>query len=336
MRLRRLPLAALTAALCLCAGRLAAQAAPTVRLGARVFSELEVVPSDSGASAQFNLTRAYFMGLGTLRPGLSGHVTLDVYREDGGSLGYRLKHAYVEWQPQGMLEARFGMIPTSWIEWQDQLWGYRFQGAQLIDRAGFITTADLGASAAFATAAERFEGVVEVVNGEGYANPPDGRYLDLETRASVRLLATDEGGRTGGVRLAGFAHLGRYPDGAPRDRYIGQLSYRSKAAVLGASYGFVVNDDADGDRADARLWSAFGALDLGRTPASLVGRIDRLETVDHALGDVFTRGFGGVAWRLGPGVRLLGDVERTWYLADRSLTPGAPRTRLLFQTDLSF
>ena len=101
MRLRRLPLAALTAALCLCAGRLAAQAAPTVRLGARVFSELEVVPSDSGASAQFNLTRAYFMGLGTLRPGLSGHVTLDVYREDGGSLGYRLKHAYVEWQPQG-------------------------------------------------------------------------------------------------------------------------------------------------------------------------------------------------------------------------------------------
>ncbi len=331
MRLRRLPLAALIAVLWPCAGRLAGQSAPAVRVGGQVFSELEAIPSDSGSTAQFNITRAYLIGAATLRPGLTGRVTLDVTREDGGSLNYRLKHAYFMWEPARPVDLRFGMIPTVWVEWQDALWGYRMQGAQLIDRAGFITSADLGASAGLTTADQRLEGVVDIVNGEGFANPPEGHYLDAEARASFRLIrAPGDSGRTGGLRLAGFAHIGRW-------RYTYQLSYRQKGTVVvGASYGFVVNDNADVDHADVRLWSGFGAVDLHGTPLALVARLDRLETVDHALGDVFTRGFAGVACRLGPGVRVLGDVEHTAYLADRSATPGAPRTRLLFQTELVF
>ncbi len=336
MRLRRLPLAALLAVLCLGAGRLTGQVAPGVRLGAQVFSELEAIPSDSLTTAQFNITRAYLIGAATLRPGLTGRVTLDMTRDNGGSLTYRLKHAYFQWEPSAPVDLRFGMIPTAWIEWQDALWGYRMQGAQLMDRGGFITSADLGASAGFATSNQRLEGVVDVVNGEGYANAPDGRSVDGEARASLRLLATSDTGRTGGLRLAGFAHVGRFANGRARNRYLGQLSYRTRGAVLGASYGFVVNDDADGDSADVRLWSAFGTLELGATPLAVVARIDRLETIDHAVGDVFTRGFAGLAWRVGPGVRVLGDVERTAYLADQSITPGAPRTRLLFQTELVF
>ncbi len=337
MHLRRLPPAVLIAVLCLGAGRLAGQAAPA-RIGAQVFSELEAVPSDSVSTVQFNITRAYLIGAATLRPGLTGRVTLDVTRENGGSLSYRLKHAYFQWQPASPVDLRFGMIPTAWIEWQDALWGYRMQGAQLMDRAGFITSADLGASAGLATPDRRVEGIVGVVNGEGFGNPPDGRYLDAEARASIRLVrAPGDSSRTGGLRLAGFAHVGRFANGLARQRYIYQLSYKARGTmVLGASYGFVVNDDADVDNADVRLWSVFGAFDLRGTPVSLVGRLDRLETVDHALGDVFTRGFAGVACRLGPGVRVLGDVERTAYLADRSVAPGAPRTRLLFQTELVF
>ncbi len=338
MRLRRLPLAALTAILCLGAGRLTGQVVPGVRVGGQVFSELEAIPSDTLTTAQFNITRAYLIGAATLRPGLTGRVTLDVTRENGGSLNYRLKHAYFQWEPAAPVDLRFGMIPTAWIEWQDALWGYRMQGAQLMDRAGFITSADLGASAGFATAGQRLEGVIDVVNGEGYANAPDGRYLDGEARASVRLLAAPgDSSRTGGLRLAAFAHVGRFANGMARQRYIYQLSYRAKGRMaLGASYGFVVNDDADVDNGDVRLWSGFGAFDVRGTPLALVGRIDRLETVDHALGDVFTRGFAGLACRLGPGVRVLGDVERTAYLADHSVAPGAPRTRLLFQTELVF
>ncbi len=338
MRLRRLALAALIAVLWQGADRLSGQAVPGPRVGAQVFSELEAIPSDTLTTAQFNITRAYLIGAATLRPGLTGRVTLDVTRENGGSLTYRLKHAYFQWEPAAPVDLRFGMIPTAWVEWQDALWGYRMQGAQLIDRAGFITSADLGASAGFNTADQRVEGVIDVVNGEGFGYAPDGRYLDAEARASVRLLAAPgDSGRTGGLRLAAFAHVGRFANGLARQRYTYQISYKQRGRVaLGASYGFVVNDDADVDNADVRLWSGFGAVNLGATPLALVGRLDRLETVDHALGDVFTRGFAGLACRLGPGVRVLGDVERTAYLADHSVAPGAPRTRLLFQTELVF
>lgn len=338
MRIRRLPPAVLTVVLCLCAGRLVGQAAPGVRVGGQVFSELEGIPSDSGSTAQFNITRAYLIGAATLRPGLTGRVTLDVTRESGSGLNYRLKHAYFMWEPSAPVDLRFGMIPTAWVEWQDALWGYRMQGAQLMDRAGFITSADLGASAGFTTADQRLEGVVEVINGEGFGSAPEGHYLDAEARASFRLIAAPgDSGRTGGLRLAAFAHVGRFGNALARQRFTYQLSYRQKGTVVvGASYGFVVNDDADVDNADVRLWSLFGAVDLLGTPLALVGRIDRLETVDHAVGDVYTRGFAGLACRLGPGVRVLGDVERTAYLADRSVTPGAPRTRLLFQTELVF
>ncbi|HEX9109645.1 MAG TPA: hypothetical protein VF832_20525 [Longimicrobiales bacterium] len=333
---RRLPQAVI-AALLFCAGRLPAQSAPAVRVTGRVLSELEVVPADSAASAQINITRAYIGAVGTFEHGVSTRLTLDVFRDQGGALVYRLKHAYLQWRPGIVpVDLRFGMTSTAWIEWQDQLWGYRMQGAQLVDRAGFVTSADLGAAVDYATRDQRLEGTLDVVNGEGYANPPAGNYQDVEGRLSLRLLASDDSSRVGGLRLVGFAHVGKFANGLARDRYIGQLSYRSSRGVLGASYGFVVNDDIDTDQADARLWSVFGAFSLRGTPAALVGRADRLETVDHALGDVYTRGSAGIAWRLASSARVLGDVERTWYLADHSFTPGAPRTRLLFQTEFAF
>jgi len=334
--LRRLPLAA-TAAVLLCAGRLFAQSAPAIRLTGRVLSELEVIPADTATSAQFNLTRAYIGAIGTFEGGVTTRLTMDVYRDQGGPLLYRLKHAYLDWRPGAApVNLRFGMTPTAWIEWQDQLWGYRIQGAQLVDRAGFLTSADLGAAVDFATRNQRLEGTLDVVNGEGYANPPAGNYQDVEGRLSLRLLASDDPSRVGGLRAVAFAHVGKFANGLARDRYIGQLSYRSSRGVLGASYGFMINDDTDTDQADCRLWSVFGAYNLSGTPASFAFRGDRMETVDHALGDVYTRAFAGVAWRLASSVRALLDEERTWYLADHSYTPGAPRTRLLFQTEFIF
>jgi hypothetical protein len=322
------------AVLAIPAGRAAAQDVPALRVGGVVYSQYQYLLSDSADHAsQFDVTRAYLNVLGSFPAGITTRVTADIHRDDTGSLGYRLKYAYFQWQPEGSPVAlRFGELTTPWLDWEEGLWGYRMQGPMLLDRAGYLTSSDIGASAEGSWRKQLLNGSLAVVNGEGYGSPPDGRFQDVEARASLRLLATDDESSRGGLRLTGYGHVGKAADGFARDRWIGMLSYKSKLATLAGEYAWLRSAGHDG-----RGLSTYGVLNVPDTRLAFVARLDRLDPDRTAADDAVTRFIGGVSYALSPNVRLLADAETNHYQG------GAPtpeldrsRNRLLFQTEFVF
>lgn len=326
-----------------------AAGAQTIRVGGVVYSEYEYLLADTahGRNA-FNLTRAYVNVLGAFDHGISMRLTADMFRGARGSLDYRLKYAYFAWHPDSTspVTLKFGLIHTPWIDWEEQLWGYRMQGTVAADRAGFLTSADLGGGVDLNWHNELLNGQAVVVNGEGYANPPNGRYLDAEARLSVRLLGTDDPTRVGGLRLSGYGHLGKFADGGARDRAIGMLSYRSRLLTLAAEYGLARNGLTLRDSAgvfvgrrdqDAHVFSAFGTLAVPNTPVGIIARVDAVDPDIDVRRDAFTRLIGGVSYRLAPNVRLLADLEHTSFQgAPPTPTAAQTQTRALFQTEFTF
>jgi hypothetical protein len=315
-------------------GRPAAQDAPSLRVGGVVYSQYEYLLSDSADHAgRFDVTRAYVNLLGSFPRGISTRVTADIRRDESGSLGYRLKYAYLQWRPEGSpVGVRFGQLNTPWIDWVEGLWGYRMQGPLMLDRAGYLTSSDIGASVEGGRSDQLLNGSLAVVNGEGYGNRPDGRSMDVEARASLRLLSTDDASARGGLRLSGYGHLGRAADGLARDRWIGMLSYRSHLATLAGEYAWLRSAGLSG-----RALGTFGTLAIPGTGVGLMARLDRVDPDRSAGDDALTRFIGGVSYALAPNVRLLADVETTRYQG------GAPtpeldraRDRLLFQTEVVF
>jgi Phosphate-selective porin O and P len=308
-----------------------------LRLGGVVYSEYRAVFSDSTDRSDFDVTRAYLNVIGRFDHGISTRVTADIYRNADGSLGYRLKYAYFAWTPSGsMATFKFGGIHTPWLDWEEALWGYRMQGTMAMDRAGYLTSGDLGGGVDLNWREDRLNAQFALVNGEGYSHASGGTNLDIEARGSVRLVETDDMSRVGGFRLTAYAHLGKRDDDGNRDRWIGMASYRSKLLLLAGEYG-VTKDGATNPSnpdTDGRVISAYGALNVPRSNVSLLGRLDAVDPNADVADNGYTRILGGIACRLGSNIRLLADLEHTHYQA--SVPGSTPRTRALFQTEFSF
>src|SRR3989454_9816763 len=54
--------------------------------------------------------------------------------------------------------------------------------------------------------------------------------------SSDLLVKTDDNSRVGGLRLTGYAGVGKPTSGGTRNRFLGMLSYRSKQFTLAAEY----------------------------------------------------------------------------------------------------
>ncbi len=329
-----------------------APAPPTIKLGGVVYSQFEYWASDSvNHTNQFELQRAYLNAIGTFGPKILTRITADVFRPASApSLDYRIKYAYFQWLPDtaAPVAFRFGVTQTPWLDWEESLYGFRMQGSMPMERAGgFLTASDLGLAMDFFTSDKGlFNGSIGVYNGEGYGNAPGGKFLDYEARASVRLLKSDDPSPQGGLRLSGYGHVGRLDafGGPPRDRWIGEASYRSKLLVLAAEAGWartgLASTTANPNPAtvDARVLAAFGVLNIPNSGAQILLRVDRFNPNTAVSDTSNTRFIGGLAYRISPNVRVLGDIDALSY--DQAAPLPAPlqaqKTKLLFQTEFVF
>ncbi len=320
-------------------GLAAAQENP-VRLTGVVYSEFRALLSDTATHRnEFEVTRAYLNVLGKFDHGIATRVTADIYRNPDGSLGYRLKYAYFAWTPANSpATLKFGAIHTPWLDWEEAFWGYRMQGSMATDRAGYLTSADLGAGVDLRASDERVNAQFTVVNGEGYAHPAGGRYRDFEARGSVRLSTSDDMSRVGGLRLSGYGHAGKRSDGGVRDRWLGMLSWRSTRATLAGEFAVTRdgNTNRNLDDIDGRVFSLMGVLNVPGSPWSVIARVDGVDPNTAVDDNAYTRFMGGVSYKLGSNVRVLGDLEHTGYQGTPSAALSAARNRLLFQTEFVF
>jgi hypothetical protein len=322
---------------------LAAQA-PTVTVGGLAYAQYLYQLKDTANHVNdFDLTRVYLNVLGTFPGGVRTRVTSDVYRNADGSLAYRLKYAYASWTPEkSALTFKLGQIHTPWLDWEENLWDYRMQGPMALDRGGYLSAADLGAGIDGMWKFEMVNAQIGVYNGENYNKAPGDQRKDVMGRVSVRVLGTDQGGRSGGLRLTGYAQYGKPTGGGARQRYIGALSYRSRMLTLAGEFA-ATKDSVTSPLAPerkGRVITGFGVLRFPPTyKFQVIARVDVTDpnTASTATNDRQTRYIGGIAYEHSGNLRVLADLDHLVYQGG-SPTPAAEaaRSQALFQIQLVF
>src|SRR5262245_48460604 len=209
---------------------------PELTIGGVIYGQYAYAlrdPAGTGHANNFDVTRAYLNFFGRFSNGVGGRVTGDIYRNTDGALAYRLKYGYASWNPnKSALTYKFGMTQTPFVEYDENLWEYRMQGQDATERGGYMSSSDFGLATDGTWNGEMGTLTAGVYNGEFYSKAPGDKHKDVEARVSVRLAPSDDAGRYGGFRLTGFGAVGKPTGGGVRNRYLGEVSWRSKRLTL--------------------------------------------------------------------------------------------------------
>src|SRR5262245_51169079 len=214
---------------------------PSVRVGGTLFADFTktfapTITDAGGATvspSSFNVGRAYINVTGQLNHLFNFRITPDIVRETGagsslnGSMTLRLKYGFVQmnlddWLWRGTF-VRAGMIQTPYVEFEESVYRYRFQGSTFTDREGYNPSSDYGIAAR--TLLPRGYGEIYggMYNGEGFtrADPNDQKAIEL--RATIRPLPASNTPR--GLRATGFYSGDHTVKNADRRRAIGELTF---------------------------------------------------------------------------------------------------------------
>lgn len=318
----------------------AAAPAPQVTVSGIAYTQFVYQLADTAAHANsFDVTRAYLNALGKFSGGVATRLTADIYRQAGdNSLRYRLKYAFVAYTPQASpLTFKLGQIHTPWVDWEEALWDFRMQGTVALDRNGYLSSSDFGFGIDGKWNTDRVNFSAALINGENYNGGTGDQRKDLTARLSVRVMATNDSSRVGGLRVSGYGHLGKPTGGGIRDRALGMLSYRSRQLTLAAEYA-VTRDSSPTSTTvlRGRVISAYAVLRLPQSKAAVIGRFDSVDPNTGVPGDRQNRMIAGVSYQLSPNVRLLGDWDRLSYQTTPTPAQEALRSQALFQAQFAF
>jgi hypothetical protein len=206
------------------------------------------------SASQFQLERAYLTAKARIGDRTSLRLTSDVFRP-GGNAGYtmRVKFAYVQYDywtnGEGFMgtnaQVRLGMQQTILNETEEAFWP-RYVAKIPVERAGFFSPADLGASTTLSFGNGMGELFAEVANGSGYTTPENDRFKDY----SARLTLTPFGGTTTkGLLLAPWFYKGtvqsvlRPAAGRKHDRAGIFAGYKTPVFMVGGDYATATNEN---------------------------------------------------------------------------------------------
>jgi hypothetical protein len=316
--------------------------APTVTVGGVGYAHYVYQLKDSANHANnFDLSRAYVNVRGSFAYGIKTRVTSDLYRAVDGSLALRLKYGFVSWTPdKSPLTFKLGMLNTPLIEWLETLWDYRMQGTVALDRAGYLSSSDLGFLVDGNWGFDKVNLSAGVINGENYNKGVGDQRKDLAGRISVRVMGTDEGGITGGLRLTAYGHYGKPTGGGTRQRYVGIASYRSKALTFSGEISRTVDSALTNpitSKKTGRVMSVFGVFHPTTSKFGVIGRFDTVDPNTNVENDRYSRVIAGVSYTMSSNLRVLVDLDQVTYQGGIT-TPAleAVRSQALFQLQFTF
>ncbi len=275
----------------------------------------------------FQLTRAYINILAKLPGGVSARITPDIYQAADSTLNYRLKYAYVGFNPSGgPLTWKFGVTQTPLLDWEEALWDYRVQGTMPMERNGYVTSSDLGAGVDGNFNHEKVDLQAGVFNGEGYSKSNTGdQHKDVMARISFRLIDTDNDSRVGGLRLTVYGQYGMPNTGGARNRFLGMLSYRSNKALLAGEYAMTQDSiHTSGSELKGGLWAVYGWYQFA-PKFRVIARADDWDPNTDASNTFASskqlRTIIGLAYHVTPNFRVLADWDNIKFAADGTATP---------------
>lgn len=289
--------------------------APTLSLSGVGYAAWNMNLSGTQHANAFDVTRTYLNFNAKFSGGVATRVTPDIYRNADGSLGYRLKYGYVSYAPgAGNVTWKFGLVQTPFISRDEDLWDYRMEGSIAAERyaglAGGMSSADFGLSADTKLAQGRLDLNLGIYNGETYKKAEGDVRKDFMARASFRIAPTDDNSATGGFRVTGFASVGKPTGGGERNRYLGEVSYKTTRFTLAGQY-ITMSDSvaATPTVVKSAIISVFGVYHLPNSKASLIGRWDSFDPDTDTPDNKQTRVIAGAAYQLSPNLRLLANVD---------------------------
>lgn len=328
---------------------------PSIKVGGTLFFDYTMTTApkvvdangDSVTLSAFNIGRAYVNVTGQLSHLFAFRVTPDIARETGGgsslngSLTLRLKYAYAQlnlddWMPRGSW-VRFGLQQTPWIDFEESVYRYRFQGPVFTDREGYLSSSDAGLSAHVNLPANYGDVQAGFYNGETYSKPEVNDQKSFQARLTLRPFAAGAP-ILRGLRLTGYHDADRPVAGGARTRTIGSAMFQHARGEAGIEF-VNTSDRATRTTPAATKGSGFSAWASPRISSlwSVVGRYDQLEP-SAATDAKKTRTLVGVAYW--PPLR--GSVSTAWMLDLEKVnydafTPTKPReTRLALHGMVTF
>jgi hypothetical protein len=292
----------------------------------------------------FEITRGYLTLKGALSEDTKWRFTADLTRKSDGDLEYRLKYAYLtltDLIPDAQL--KLGQTQTSWLDWEEHIWGYRMQGTVFVDREGYLTSSDLGVSLV-GSLGKHLEYATMLSNGEGYHAAESNKYKMGDIRLTYTPLPENDFWKN--LRLTGYFQGGRYASNQDRYRVIGNISYKNDRFTLAGEYLYASDPYSrvsskhpslaglSGD-AKARGISVYGVLKFPDkwNKFSLIGRYDYLDPDNDVSDNSHYRYIYGISYRLNKNVRFLIDNDVVNY---DSASGTNDANEVLLQSEIKF
>jgi len=346
MTLPRLPFAALV--LCLYAGAASAQVtpaagytppddSPSIRVGMTLFPNFtyQTTPPITDADGNvvkrntFDVTRAYINITGNISHLIAFRITPDITRQSGlltlapgnsvssDSLIFRIKYAYGQfnfddWMTRGSW-ARIGIQQTPWVDFEEGIYRYRFQGTVFAERIPLLTTmtsSDAGVSFHYNLPANYGDFHFGVYNGENYQRVEVNNDKAFEFRGTVRPFA-----KQAPVLRGLRAHLVYYNDAYVgsdvRERVMGNLTFEHQ--FVNGEFDYLKAKDktqATAAEVDSQGW-AFWVTP--KKPLANGASLEALIRYDHFIPNTATTS-APAATAPAPGVTLLSQQEQNRWI----------------------
>src|SRR5712692_3857856 len=294
---------------------------PSIKVGVTIFTDYtytdEPTVTDVDGNtihlSAFNVSRAYINVIGNINHLVSFRVTPDISRLTtttsglgpgekvstslDGSLTYRLKYAYGQfnldrtWTPGSWV--RLGLQTTPYIDWEEGIYRYRFQGTILVDREGFMSPSDVGVSAHYNFQGNYGDLHASYYNGETYTKADPNDQKAIQIRGSFR--PAPDVAVVKGLRVTAFYDADNYIKSDARKRFIYAVTFEHKYVNAGFEH-LNATDQPTGASAEIKA-EGYSIWATPRSPQGWEGllRYDHLKpNTDNP--DVKTRKVAGVAY----------------------------------------
>ena len=345
---------------------------PRVDLSGVLFANFQYGGAPGARSAnRFEIERAYLTVRGRLSERASIRVTADVYQQrdtarDEYYSGWaiRAKYAFLQYElltsdhPSGFeADARLGMLHTVVINHEQSFWPRWISNVGL-ERAGFFSSADVGAAVTVGFP-RRLGGLyATVTNGPGYQSRETDRFKD----AAIRLTMTPFGASSNpilrslaispwiyeGARASRYAEgvgtIAPIPEARGRDRWGVLAGVGSPAVTAVGHYGVrreevesLIASGADSTVSarteSAAILSGFAILrpfsarpGFPLRPLGLLVRVDEIEDLD--LGGERRAVIAGLLWEVDPRLSFALDYQEQT-LRNQPVSAPAARIRAI-------
>ena len=306
---------------------------PSIRVGVTLFPTFvyQTNPTITDADGNvvnknaFDVARAYINITGNISHLVAFRITPDITRESGlltlgtgnsvssDSLVFRIKYAYAQfnlddWMTKGSW-ARIGIQQTPWVDFEEGIYRYRFQGTVFAERIPLptaMTSSDAGVAFHYNLPSNYGDFHVGVYNGENYQKVEVNNQKALEFRGTLRPFATSMPVLRG-IR----AHLVYYDDhyagSDERKRVMGNLTFEHQ--YLNAGFDYLSAKDQTLATATDASSQGYSVWATPRLPKPDGSSWEGLVRYDHFTPNTATT-LASASTSTAPGITVLNDQHQ--------------------------